>query len=289
MAGDEQNFGGTWTAKKLEILKKYLGFYSTALKNQDFILHYVDPFSGTGSIDSSQGLLELDPVEGSVKIALSTKLPFHKYHFNEPNKKKRAKLEEITSQYPEFNISIKGLDANEMVTEVCRELGHPNRAVFFIDPFGCQLDWASLTKIANIPGNDVWLWFPVSGVNRQLPIEHSKMQDGWRKRLDSLFGTNAWEHAIYQIDNEEITKPEIDLFGEPIKNAVTRDCGTQALDAFIKNRLEEIFSYVHPTPVKFFNTNNSNLFNLYFAMSNKSERAIHLAENALNNIIKRHG
>jgi len=38
----DHEFGGIWTRQKLDILKKYLGFYTLALKNQPFTLHYVD-------------------------------------------------------------------------------------------------------------------------------------------------------------------------------------------------------------------------------------------------------
>jgi three-Cys-motif partner protein len=44
----EQLFGGSWTEKKLEILKKYLDAYNTALKNQPFKRVYIDAFAGTG-------------------------------------------------------------------------------------------------------------------------------------------------------------------------------------------------------------------------------------------------
>lgn len=44
-------YGGQWTRLKLDILKDYLQFYTTALKGQPFTLHYVDAFAGTGKQD----------------------------------------------------------------------------------------------------------------------------------------------------------------------------------------------------------------------------------------------
>lgn len=44
----EQLFGGSWTEKKLNILKKYLDSYNTALKNKPFKRVYIDAFAGTG-------------------------------------------------------------------------------------------------------------------------------------------------------------------------------------------------------------------------------------------------
>ncbi|MBB3192074.1 three-Cys-motif partner protein TcmP [Halomonas cerina] len=283
---DNHQFGGAWTAKKLDILKRYLDFYSTALKNQNFNLHYVDPFSGTGTIDSAGELITSEPIEGSAAISLGVNNPFYKYHFNEPNAERRARLEAIVNQHTGRNVSISAADANTMIRNVCGELlqRRGERAVFFIDPFGCQLDWESLKLISSIRGNDVWIWFPVSAVIRQTPREHSKIQDGWRNRLNKLFGGNEWEQTIYQASQ---ATQETDLFGEPVEEKLTRESGTRALDMFVTSKLNEIFKYVHPYPVPFYNTNNSLLFNLYFAMSNDSEKAIGLAQRGINHILKR--
>ena len=43
-----QQFGGDWTAEKLERLRKYLIAYQQALKNQPFTLCYIDAFAGAG-------------------------------------------------------------------------------------------------------------------------------------------------------------------------------------------------------------------------------------------------
>jgi len=45
----KNRFGGPWTLKKIEILKKYLNFYTTALRDH-FTLYYADAFAGTGRL-----------------------------------------------------------------------------------------------------------------------------------------------------------------------------------------------------------------------------------------------
>ncbi len=42
-------FGGAWTEIKLDILEKYLDFYTVALKKQRFELLYIDAFAGSGT------------------------------------------------------------------------------------------------------------------------------------------------------------------------------------------------------------------------------------------------
>ena len=50
--GDTPAFGGNWTEEKLDILAKYLDAYTTALKNKQFRLVYLDAFAGAGEIIS---------------------------------------------------------------------------------------------------------------------------------------------------------------------------------------------------------------------------------------------
>ena len=49
----QEKFGGTHTRLKLETIEKYLGAYTTALKNQRFETVYFDAFAGTGEIPIS--------------------------------------------------------------------------------------------------------------------------------------------------------------------------------------------------------------------------------------------
>ena len=89
-------FGGDWTEEKLRRVEKYLKAYNVALKNQPFTREYIDAFAGTGyrevkQSDSKAGLLLPELVEedceyfvdGSARIALKVKPPFHKFTFIE--------------------------------------------------------------------------------------------------------------------------------------------------------------------------------------------------------------
>ena len=93
-------FGGAWTAQKLQILEGYLQAYTTALKRQNFQLVYVDAFAGTGYInvdspEANQGLPSLDVgvdeptanvLKGSALLALEvTERSFDRFLFVEQN------------------------------------------------------------------------------------------------------------------------------------------------------------------------------------------------------------
>lgn len=49
MSGNDiHEFGGDWTALKLDVISRYLSAYTIALKNQPFKKGYIDAFAGSG-------------------------------------------------------------------------------------------------------------------------------------------------------------------------------------------------------------------------------------------------
>lgn len=97
------SFGGPWTAKKLEALRKYLGAYmnimSTGHRAVRYETIYVDAFAGSGTYIPKRRKLrsELnDATEfalGSARIALSIERPFGRYIFVDTDKQKLLALE----------------------------------------------------------------------------------------------------------------------------------------------------------------------------------------------------
>ena len=83
------SFGGPWTQEKLDILRRYLDAYTTALKNRPFRLIYLDAFAGPGLWSPRSGyerdyddFRELH--EGSPRIALGVQdRPFDRLIFME--------------------------------------------------------------------------------------------------------------------------------------------------------------------------------------------------------------
>ena len=51
---DIPRFGGPWTQEKLDILRRYLDTYTTALKNQPFTLTYIDALPGASTMQISK-------------------------------------------------------------------------------------------------------------------------------------------------------------------------------------------------------------------------------------------
>jgi three-Cys-motif partner protein len=200
-----QLFGGSWTEKKLEILKGYLDTYNKVLKNKPFVRVYIDAFAGTGyrqqrkSQYHIQGLfedLEQDESEqflkGSAKLALEARPSFHRYIFIESDQNKINELEKLHKEHPEKanQIDIVQSDANEFIQNYCKDENWTNtRAVLFLDPFATEVKWITIEAIAKTRCIDVWILFPLMAVNRLLAKDPQKIS---YDRLNMIFGTRDW-------------------------------------------------------------------------------------------------
>lgn len=280
-------FGGVWTRKKLDILSKYLAFYTQALKNQSFKLHYVDAFAGTGThipatTDNGQEVLvDHDALEGSVKAALTIEPGFHQYHFNDLSEEHIVLLEALKQQYPQKDIRITQSDANRFVADFCSTMNWNDRAVLFVDPYSTELDWDTLKYVADSKKVDLWLLFPISALTRMTPRSEEQIRPEWAPTISRLLGTDSWEEALYK----PIDKPPIDdLFGGLESEGVKQRLNTEELGLWVTHRLQELFPYASdPVPLK---NNNRPLFNFYFIVSNPHNKAQELARRVVNHILK---
>ncbi len=284
-------FGGPWTQKKLEILQDYLLAYCTALKNKGLTLHYADAFAGTGSIrnykqkEGEQSLFPfpLEDLKGSVVTALETRPSFHRYHFNDLNQDHVDALEKLKAQHSRKSITVSSADANEFVTRFCRRLGRYDRAVLFVDPYNTELDWSTLDVVAKSGKIDLWLLFPLSVLLRMTPRDGAKIIPEWEPTINRLLGTSQWKQALYKPKPQP---PQQDLFDESQENPLLERVNPEELQAWVKGRLEEIFSFVAP-PVMLKNR-NAPLYSFIFAVSNRDQRAWGLARKIAEGVLKKH-
>jgi three-Cys-motif partner protein len=287
-----QLFGGSWTGKKLEILKKYLDSYNTALKNQPFARVYIDAFAGTGyrkqrtrqyhianifeelREDESERFLK-----GSAKLALEANPSFHRYIFIESDPEKVNELEKLKKDYPEkeTQISVIQSDANEFIQNYCDTEDWANtRAVLFLDPFATEVEWESIEAVAKTRSIDVWILFPLMAVNRLLAKNHKKV---FYDCLNRIFGTQNWFEHFYK------TKSLDDLFGKS-EEIIIKACDFKRVGEFYKDRLKTIFSGVAEKPKVFYNSRESALFQFFFAAGNPKGApiAIKIADHLLRSI-----
>ena len=239
--GDTPAFGGDWTEEKLDILEKYLDAYTTALKNKPFRLVYLDAFAGAGEIsrDSGNGSRtdERDSrafILGSAARAIRVDdRPFDRLVFVEKDRQKFQQLTRLCDQHEDRDFDPKMDEANAFLCRLRqREYGNW-RGVLFVDPYGAQLAWATVERIAQLERLDMWLLFPVGTIGRLLPRlkDPAEVDAGWTKRLTRVYGGESWR-GLYSPPAQR------DLF---VTGALERAPGLEDLLKIYKNQLKETF------------------------------------------------
>ena len=210
----KQQFGGGWTAEKLERVRKYLAAYATIMRKQQFRFTYIDAFAGTGyntpRLKKEDGTLSfpefagdeaVDFLDGSARIALKIEPRFTEYLFIENDPKRVTELNKLKEEFPALasDIVVVNADSNAHLWDICYHRHWVrNRAVLFLDPFGMQVTWDTMKAIAKTKAIDLWILFPLGiGVNRLLRRD-AKISEGWQRRLDDFFGTPDWRNAFYE-------------------------------------------------------------------------------------------
>ena len=261
-AEPQASYGGQWTIEKLDILKKYLDAYTTALKNQSFKLMYIDAFAGTGQVtlpnDDGDATSFLS---GSAKRAIEIEnKPFDKLIFVEKDLDRCSKLECLRAHHPEKDIRIENSEANAFLSNL-HEDWNQCRGVLFLDPFSTEVEWSTIKTIAGFNALDTWILFPTSAIARMLP--RSKKPDdigvGWVNRLTKVFGDESWRN-LYQ------ETPQGNLFGNI---EFERVFGVDGLIGIYKKKLSSLFGnrFLQKSQT-LKNSKNSALFEFLFCIGN---------------------
>ena len=197
----QTEFGGGWTQRRLDLLKKYLQAYTRIFKRnpqaQFYSISYVDAFAGTGTLrrPALGGLAKFLPElqenekefrKGSVRRALEVEPPFDNFVFIEKDVKKCAELQTISADFRNRNVKILNDDANNALLAWCRNLDPKReRAVVFLDPFGASVKWEAVAALGRTGAVDLWVLFPYSAINRML-VRNRKPPKAWAQRLTSV-------------------------------------------------------------------------------------------------------
>lgn len=294
MEKNKQQFGGNWTDDKLMRLQKYLTAYmkifSTNPRAQYLTPIYIDAFAGTGyrkikKENKDKGLFpELTENEttqflkGSARIALDIKPPFANYIFIEQDPEYQEELEHLRDEFPAIAKRVQVLpgDANAHLKALCEEYDwSKTRAVFFLDPYGMEVEWTTIEAVAATKAADLWILFPLGvAVNRLLKRNYPPT-GGWADRLTVFFGTDAWKTEFYP------KRTQTTLFGE--EETQQKEANWDQIQQYFIRRLETIFVKVAPNPLVLRNSKNVPIFLLCFAASNSkgARTAVKIAQNIL--------
>ena len=267
------SFGGTWTERKLSVVRRYLDLYSQALKNQSFQRVYIDAFAGTGDRTDKRRetlpLLDLPDFEsiakGSARLALEVQPPFHRYFLIERITRRASDLAGLKAEFSTLQIEVINADANSAIIDLCDKLNRrTTRGVVFLDPYGLQVDWATLVAISKTKALDVWILFPSGmGLNRLL-TKSGDIPKEWQDTLDRSLGTSEWRAEFYR------TEQTGDLFGT--FSATIKDADAAKLEKFYLARLRKIFRTVMNASVRLTNSKDQTMYLLCFATANPSAK-----------------
>jgi three-Cys-motif partner protein len=273
-----------------------LGAYTTALKRTTFEKLYIDAFAGTGYRETRRegegapagsallfpDLADAEPqalLEGSARRALGTDPRFDRYLFIERDAIRCEQLESLRAEFPAYAdaIEIRQGEANAEIQGLCGGNWRTRRAVLFLDPYGMQVEWATIEAVARTKAIDLWILFPLGiGVNRLL-TRSGEIPESWRKRLDLLLGTEDWFDEFYRVE----TTPN--LFGGEEERVVK--ASTETIGKYFLRRLDGVFAGVAPEPAVLRNSRNVPLYLLCFAVGN-SGKGKDIALRIANHILK---
>ena len=288
----QHNFGGNWTALKLERVRKYLRAYTTIMSKQPFRFAYIDAFAGTGyrTLKESGNATELmlprmyeEDVkkffDGSARVALEVTPRFSKYIFIEKNETRFGELQRLLEEFPDLQTDIKLAqdEANSYLQELCNHdwLRLRRRAVLFLDPYGMAVKWNTIEAIANTQAIDLWILFPLGMAVNRLLRKDAKINRTVQNTLNEFFGTEDWFKEFYKNDESP------SLFGPLSGQQKVADF--DSIEAYFIERLESVFTKVAKNPLRLYNRRNNPLYLLCFAAGNPkgASTAVKIAQDIL--------
>lgn len=209
-------WGGPWTEKKLEAFSKYVRAYLTIMqKNPYWKTIYFDGFAGSGTRKKKEVKKEIYRqlkiteeeerlYKGSAErvLGLPGDIAFDYYYFIDNDATSLEKLQKkLGDRYGEKHLVFRAGDANIQVRELAEALRtNKYAALIFLDPFGMQVDWAS---IAGLKGtrSDLWLLIPTGVVVNRLLDRAGKLE--LSEKLESFFGLPIEEIKSYFYKKEK--------------------------------------------------------------------------------------
>jgi three-Cys-motif partner protein len=246
MAQRAQAFGGSHTELKLQIVMEYLESYLKVMRNQKFRLSYIDAFAGTGwrragaRDDTRQGsfLGAAEARKGSALRVFDLRYQgraFDRFVFGDLSRPKLRDLElAIMSRFPDAplrpSIEFHAMNADQLIAAECDRMGTWDRAVMFLDPFGMQVSWSSIERVAASGKIDLWYLAPTGAAYARLMQLNGRIPQERSRRLDEALGGRGWDDTIYQ------SAPDL-LGGEQRQ----RERGHEGVIAFFEGQWRKLF------------------------------------------------
>jgi len=281
---------GKWSEDKLDLLAQYLNAYSVIMNNQKTpknprkkpwlkAYYYIDAFAGSVRPTAKED--EQRYIDGSPLRALRTEPPFDGYWFIDASPQRTERLERLCEEFPDREIHVRRGDCNDIlcndiIPNLLLKKKFTQRAFVFLDPYGLQVDWQTITQLAETKACDIFINFSLMGVTRHLPKDKEPETEAL-ERLNKVMGNVDWLEQIYQPPQNI----QLNLFDNQEPNASRNKISADRLADLYTERLKTLFPYVS-NPVIMKNSKNAALYALCLASHN--EKAIKIT----NDLFKRY-
>lgn len=286
-----QDWGGSWTVKKLDAFEKYVNAYLSIMEiNSYWKTIYFDGFAGSGEVQkrNNKELIEQlylieeeqNVYRGAAERVVSLDKKFSYYYFIEKNDSAREKLKiKLIEKAPNLEscLVFKESECNSQLDELATVLQKSKKyaSLIFLDPFGMQIDWSTIAKLEGTR-SDIWILIPTGVIVNRLLDKKGELKN--ISKLESFFGLPKEEilNEFYSVRNE------LTLFGD-INETVTKvmDPINKISRLYAKN-LASIWDFVTPSPLRLTNSNNVPIFHFIFASNNKN--AVKIAQQIIDKI-----
>ncbi|MDQ2806485.1 MAG: three-Cys-motif partner protein TcmP [Chloroflexota bacterium] len=213
---------GPWSLDKLTLLQKYLDAYAHIMGSQEWCraYHYIDAFAGSvyptlkSNIPATQERFPIASEQeqyilGSSKRALLTTPPFTVCWFVELESQRLSRLRELQSDFPDRDIRIRDTDCNQVLrTEIVPLITKQSaqRAVVFLDPYGLQVEWATVQALATAGTFDIFVNLSLMGITRLLKRD-SPPDPPTMELLNRMMGNTSWVAKLYERTPESSVLP----------------------------------------------------------------------------------
>lgn len=173
---------GRWSKDKLFYIKRYCNIFNTGMKDKWSVRTYIDLFAGPGKcfVETTK-----EEIAGSPLLALSCKVPFTHYFFNDLQPDVIKALKTRAASYRPVNVVCFNKDCNLVMDELLQKLPPVSLDFCFIDPFRWEISFNAIQKITTERQMDLAVTFHVGGMKR---VAHNPPQE-----LLDFFPDLSWQ------------------------------------------------------------------------------------------------
>jgi len=173
---------GPWAKDKLFHIRRYCAIFNESMKGKWAIRTYIDLFAGPGRCIVKTTNEEID---GSPLLALSCKVPFTHYFFNDKRPNVINSLRARAAFLSSATASYFSKDCNEIIDELVEDLPSGSLDFCFVDPTNWQINFNSIEKLTKNRRMDLALTFHVGNIKR--------VADEPPQQLLDFFPDHSWQ------------------------------------------------------------------------------------------------